>query len=129
MPYNRLIDILIANETRNRQKGRTTALIEMCRKIDGVFVAHSHAQYNVLRMNNMTVRFAYPSDLSLMGITQPIVLDHYLLYLVLLDRFNNSSLQYKATHQLKRELQQIREELMRREIEEGDLKIGGRLET
>lgn len=75
------LQILINNENATRQTGKTTALKELCKKIDGIFVNHSSF---LIKENGGTVF----SKTKLIGTTCPIVLDNHAQYLVYVEALN-----------------------------------------
>jgi len=125
MSLNALIDIYVLNEKLTRQTGKTTALIEACKKIGGIFVVYSHAHAQSLKQKYPDVHITTPSIFRLRGKYRPIIFDHYLLSLILLAK-HDSFVANKTTEQLERELKCIREELLNRIINNPE--IGVRLE-
>lgn len=126
MSLNALADIYILNEEFTRQTGKTTVLIEACKKIGGIFVAHSYAQAQILKRKYPDVHITTPSIMRLRGENRPIIFDHYLLSLILMEK-NNSFVVNKATKQLEELLDRIKKELLDRII--NNPQIGVRIES
>lgn len=63
------------NENATRQTGKTTALKELCKKIDGVFITHS----DILAREHSGIIF---TKTQLYGNTKPIVLDNHEQYII-----------------------------------------------
>jgi len=106
-------DLYCINESRTRQTGKTTALIEACRKIGGIFVAYSSGQANILKEKYPDVDITYLSERILRGTIKPIVFDHFLLELLLRD-ISRIRIHNLTTIHLERKLEEIKEELLSR---------------
>jgi len=119
--YKYLAEIYVANENLTRQTGKTTALIEACRKIGGIFVAHSSSQVNILKREYPDVDIISPSLFKLKGKHKPLIFDHYLLSLILSDKLC-TSIRHQGTIYLQKQLFLIKQELANRLLSE--LRIG-----
>lgn len=126
MNLERLTKIVIANENLCRQTGRTTALIEACRKINGVFICHSEEMASILRRRYPDVEIVSASYRRLIGNTKPIIIDHLLLYQIFSIFSEVNIISQSSKTKLLDLIKQIKEELIRREISKGKLYIGVR---
>ncbi len=84
MHYEEFMRFYVMMENLVRQTGRTTALAEACKKIDGIFLATSVDQANWYK-RKFNVNSTVPTSKELIGTRKPIILDHYLLYCIFKD--------------------------------------------
>lgn len=113
MTYNSLAGIYINNDTTTRQTGKTTALIEACKKIGGIFVTHSYEEGRSLKKKYPDVNITAPRLIKLLGETRPIIFDHYLLSLILTNKYY-PSIDSLSTELLDKILEDVKKELLNR---------------
>lgn len=107
MNFKQLIYLYCFNDKSNRQIGKTTEQIKMARKLDAVFVAHSEMQKQRLQREHPDVDIRAPLEPSLVGLSKPVVFDHYLLNLILSESYD---IKYKSElKELLSELKRIRQ--------------------
>jgi len=125
MKIDYLKEIFIENDSIIRQKGKTTALIEACKKINGIFITYSYDQAKALKSQHKGVDIVSPSNLRLIGNTKPMIFDHYLLRLMLTKGYVD--LKSKSTVELEKVFDLVKKELLYRTVELA--KIGEGIES
>ena len=124
MSFRILADIFVTNEDLTRQTGKTTALVEACKKIDGIFVTHSYEEAQMLKRKYPDVHITCPRIIKLRGERRPIIFDHYLLSMILANKLVNTTIHHQGTKYLEDQLKLIKAELANRYINGGELYIG-----
>jgi len=91
-----------------RQTGRTTALVEACLKIDGVYLTYCEDEKRRLKRKypNLDVRVCRAT--YLVGNTKPMIFDHYAI-MMLLDDERKAKIRYvKEIDELKAEIKRLK---------------------
>ncbi len=119
--YKLLAEMYTTNEPRTRQVGKTTALIQACKSINGIYITYYEDHARDLRGKFHNVDIISPYNPKLYGNIKPIVFDHYLLMMILTGAYNYN-ISNESTENLEKINKSIKEELLNRKISE--LKIG-----
>lgn len=88
MNIEELADIYDYLEDLTRQKGKTTALVEACLKINGKFIVHNYAIKKQLEKEFPELDVSTYFSEEIQGTSKPLIFDHFVLK-ILFDKIAN----------------------------------------
>lgn len=111
------LEFFMALEQHNRQTGRTTALAKACQEIGGIFVVANETIKHDLKSQFPDLRIeTIHNPHSLIGTTNPVILDHFAWKQILMN-YNTESKQQRV------EIQDLRRKILKVKKTIKDIKL------